>query len=351
VVEVAGTGGNRAPTNRRAARSTAPTRRSGASAVRRTAPKPAAKPKNKGVTAASKGAPTRKQKRQQKKRQADQRPEKVEGKQQKAAKLKAKQLKRNQRRQQGLGRYLQKPDLQGPKVTIGILWFIVASGSVLTGRWATVAVFAVLAGFAASQVTTAWDSADVASPPFSKVSAGVGAVAIVGCMGIGTSLGGAMLMAVPLVIAIVHVMFGFRPADAGAALIGTILASIASASVVLVERQATWAALFLVTAVSLYDAGYFIGAAESTSRIEGPVTGMIGVLAVTFAAGALQTEPFDTATAWMAGGLIAVACPFGQMITSAFLPNREAPAPAMRRLDAYLVAAPMMFGSVLAVGG
>jgi hypothetical protein len=120
-------------------------------------------------------------------------------------------------------------------------------------------------------------------------------------------------------------------------------------SVILVARAEPWSAMFLIVAVSFYDAGYFIGAAESSSRLEGPVTGGIGLLAVTFAASAFEAQPFDRATAWMAGVMILLACPLGQMLTSAELPRPGMDVPAMRRLDAYLVAAPLMLGAVWAI--
>jgi len=142
---------------------------------------------------------------------------------------------------------------------------------------------------------------------------------------------------------------GRKPAAAGAAAIGAVLASVPAMSVILVARAETWAALFLVVAVSFYDAGYFIGAAESSSRLEGPVTGGIGLLAVTFSASAFEVEPFDRATAWLAGVTILLACPLGQMLTSAELPRADADVPAMRRLDAYVVAAPLMLGAVWAL--
>ncbi len=265
-------------------------------------------------------------------------------------KQKAKALKRNKRRQRGLGQYLAMPDLRGPKIAFGILWFATAVLCVLLGSLATTGLWAIVAAAAAWQVTAAWDSDEFFSPTFSRGLAAAGAASIVVASGVGTTLAGWALIGIPILLVFLHMMMGAKPVDSGAALIGTILSAVAAGSVVLVVRAETWAGLFLVVAVSLYDAGYFVGAAESASRIEGPITGIIGVLAVTFAASAMQVAPFDQATAWIAGGLMAIACPLGQMVVSAFLPSRDARVPAMRRLDAYLVAAPLMYGTVVAIG-
>lgn len=172
---------------------------------------------------------------------------------------------------------------------------------------------------------------------------------IVAAASIGTSLAGLALILVPLTITGAAMAAGRKPAGAGAAVIATVLSSVPAMSVVLVARAETWAALFLVFAVSFYDAGYFIGAAESSSRIEGPVTGGIGLLAVTFTASAFEAQPFDRMTAWMAGVMILFACPLGQMLTSAELPRPDVEVPAMRRLDAYVVSAPLMLGAVWAL--
>lgn len=118
---------------------------------------------------------------------------------------------------------------------------------------------------------------------------------------------------------------------------------------VLLSREGWEVALFVLVAVSFYDAGFFIGAAESSSRLEGPVTGAIGLLAVTFAASAFEAAPFDRITAWVAGAVMVLACPLGQILVSAELPSPESSVPAMRRLDSYLVSVPLMLAAVWAL--
>jgi hypothetical protein len=248
------------------------------------------------------------------------------------------------RREKGLGQFLVRPDIDGPKVRVGILWFLVAVAAVVFGRWATTAVWTVLAGFAAAQTTKVWLQVPrtAGAPGWSPGLAGAGAAAMVVAAGVGTASAGVALLCVPLLVVLIHMASGHKPAVAGAALIGTVLSAVPAMAVVLVVRTELWSGLFLVVAVSFYDAGYFVSAAESTSRIEGPLTGVIGVLAVTFGASAIEAAPFDRITAWLAGAVLAVACPLGQMVVSAYLPSRDARAPAMRRLDAYLFAAPLM---------
>jgi hypothetical protein len=256
--------------------------------------------------------------------------------------------KRAVRREKGLGRYLVRPDIDGPRIRVGVLWFFVLLAAAVLGRWATTAVWTALAAAAALQTTKVWLQVPRAAgaPGWSPVVSAVGAAAMVAVSGIGTGAAGLVLLCVPLLVVLIHMASGHKPAVAGAALIGTVLAAVPAMAVVLVVRAELWAGLFLVVAVSMYDAGYFVSAAESSSRIEGPITGAIGVLAVTFGASAIEAAPFDHVTAWPAGVVLAVACPLGQMVVSTYLPERDAKVPAMRRMDAYLFSAPLMLVAV-----
>jgi hypothetical protein len=47
--------------------------------------------------------------------------------------------------------------------------------------------------------------------------------------------------------------------------------------------------------------------------------------------------------------VLLLACPLGQMLVSAELPEPGSRVPAMRRLDSYLVAAPLMLAAVWAL--
>lgn len=251
----------------------------------------------------------------------------------------------------GVRSYLIRPSTDGPKIRLGVLWFLAAVAALVLGRWAVLALWGSAAVLASWQITRAWSETPRAQelPGWIPAGSALASGACVAAAGVGTSLGGAALIVAPLVLVAAAMLTGRKPAAAGAAVIGAVLASLPAMSVVLIAREEQWAALFLVVAVSFYDAGYFIGAAESSSRLEGPVTGAIGLLAVTFTASAFEAQPFDRATAWVAGAVMLLACPLGQMLTSAELPHPSTDVPAMRRLDSYLVAAPLMLGAVWAL--
>ncbi len=165
-----------------------------------------------------------------------------------------------------------------------------------------------------------------------------GAVPLLAAYGTGTA--GLALIVVPVLAVSAHVLSGQSPFAASATIIGSVLPAIAATAVVFAVRIDLWAGLFLVAAVSIYDAGSFLLGAEAGSRWEGPVAGMIGALAVTFTMAAFHPSPFDGATAWIAGVVVALTCPLGQILAGVFLPAPDARAPGLRRLDSYLVAGP-----------
>jgi hypothetical protein len=77
--------------------------------------------------------------------------------------------------------------------------------------------------------------------------------------------------------------------------------------------------------------------------VEGPVAGILLVLVMTGALSVdvIQPPPFEGGTIWLFGIIAAILCPVGQIAASAILPRAGAPARALRRLDSYLVAAPV----------
>lgn len=180
------------------------------------------------------------------------------------------------------------------------------------------------------------------------------AVAAPAAAAFGTGLAGGVLLLVVVALVVITAAGAAGVADltvarASSVAVAVLLPTVPATAVVLVVGTHLWAGLFLVLAVSLYDAGCFVGGAESASLLEGPVTGVIGVLAVTFTMAMFQAPPFDTASAALVGGLCAVACPVGQWVTSAFLPSADSPCRAVRRLDTYVVAAPLFLAATWAL--
>jgi hypothetical protein len=166
--------------------------------------------------------------------------------------------------------------------------------------------------------------------------------------GYGTGAAGLVLVGAAVTAGLVRLAGGARAGSAVA--IGAILPGIAAASIVLALQVDLWAALFLVLAVSFYDAGTFLMGSDAAKRWEGPVAGILGTLAVTFTMATIQVPPMDTAQWWIAGACLVLTCLPGQLVTGWFLPDPASSVPAMRRLDAYVIAGPALLGCLWALG-
>lgn len=102
------------------------------------------------------------------------------------------------------------------------------------------------------------------------------------------------------------------------------------------------ALLFLLGAVCTYDAGDFLCNGGPRRRLVGPLAGMLGVGVVSAAMYFAQPPPFGSKGSIGVGLVLCVACPLGQLLGSWLLPRARTPAPALRRLDSWLIAAPAM---------
>lgn len=262
---------------------------------------------------------------------------------------------------------LVTPDITGPRVRLGVLWFLLALAAITSGRLWTSVLCAFVAALSGSQIVGVWgrprrrgertrrDPRSRRAPgdarPSDRLIAAVGAGALPLLAGYGTGALGAGLVLAPVVVIVVYAIRGGTFVTALPALMGVLAPGIAAASIVLVVRVNLWAGLFLVMTVSMYDAGSFLHGAESPSRWEGPVAGMIGVFAVTFTMSVFHPTPFTAVSVALSGAVIAVACPLGQMAASKILPTPDARVRGLRRLDAYLVAGPLFYVCSLLITG
>jgi hypothetical protein len=258
-------------------------------------------------------------------------------------------------------------------VRVGVLWFLLALAAATSGRWWTAALWSAVAFAAGVQTVLAWNrpfpdesptaagdhagerGARVASLPPGAVAAamaaGVAAAVVTGSAAYSTGLAGVLLTAVALTMGVAVLAAGrARRRSVVPVAIGALLPAIAGASVVLAVRVDLWAGLFLILAVSLYDAGAYLFGAEANGRWEGPVGGLLGALAVTFTMSTVDVPPFDRVGSWIAGVAVAASCVLGQALVTGYLPANAPHVGAMRRLDTYVLAGPVFVACAWAIG-
>ncbi len=228
--------------------------------------------------------------------------------------------------------YLPKPD--GPHARLGVLWFIAACAACALGTIAVSVLFSVLAAVAAMQTVRAFsDVGRKFNPMVSGAAAAVVPIAaLAGPIGFGAGL---------IVATTVVVVSGVLRSNVLVGLRSTFLPGLAAGSVVLTGRTDMGALVVLLILISAYETGDYLMGSEAESIFEGPLSGIAAVMVVTFAESVFQIGPFETRAGWVFGALVAVLAPLGALVASALAPTSESAGPALRRLDAWLVVAPV----------
>lgn len=228
--------------------------------------------------------------------------------------------------------YLPKPD--GPHARLGVLWFIAACVACALGTIAVAVLFSVLAAVAAMQTVRAWSDAGRKSNPIvcGVAAAVVPIAALAGPIGFGAGLIVATTVVVASGVLWSNVLVGLR---------STILPALGAGSVVLTGRTDMGALVVLLILVSAYETGDYLMGSEAERIFEGPLSGIAAVMVVTFAESVFQIGPFETRAGWVFGALVAVLAPLGALLASVVAPTSESAGPALRRLDVWLVVAPV----------
>jgi hypothetical protein len=247
-------------------------------------------------------------------------------------------------------RYGVPYDTQGPKVRLGALWFVAVMTSMAIRPlrpYGLAVLYAVVAGYAAAQILDAHAGRDTTRDR--RIAAiGAATVAVLATSG-ARAVGVAILVLV--VAAVASTVAAPEPGRPTLGRAGHIVGAAgvcggAVASLVLLADYEIGAVLILLTFVMVYDASDFVIGSGASNGIEGPLAGVLSIIVFSAIFAETSVPPFHGVDIWSFAALTAVALPLGQILASALLPRAEARAPALRRLDTMLVAAPAWAGLV-----
>ncbi len=241
-------------------------------------------------------------------------------------------------------------DTQGPRVRIGVLWALAVAASLAfepLRPYGLAVLYAVVAGAAAMQVVDAWHEVRVGADRWVAALA-ASALPILATLG-GRQLGVGILGAVAVAVA-ASASNPARDMPLLAAAGHTVLAAVAcggaAASIVLLADYEIGAVIILLIFLMVYDASDYLVGSGARNGVEGPLAGILFIVAVAAICAVIEAPPFRGVDIWTFAGLAAVACPAGQVLASAMLPRAAARAPALRRLDSALLVAPAWAGLV-----
>lgn len=239
-------------------------------------------------------------------------------------------------------RYRVVYDTSGPKVRLGILWFLLGLVAITAGPLAVALLYGGAAAVGAGQTARAWRKRR--HRPNEQV-----AMVVAGGMGLGATLGagGAGLVCLAGVIMAYVAATGDRRsphppiADAGWTLQCALPPGLVALSMVLLTRLDQGSAVALLLLVSAYETGDYLVGSGARNPYEGPAAGASAIVVVTFVLSTLPISALDFGQAWAFGGAVVLLAPLGQLLASALLPTAGSSASGLRRLDSLLLAAPL----------
>jgi hypothetical protein len=242
-------------------------------------------------------------------------------------------------------------DLDGPRVRMGVAWFVLAVLAAWIGMVAVAMLFGLVAAVAALQTAAAWRKARM---PSNQLLAGIGALVVTLAATLGIAITGlALVLFVAAAVAAAYVRPGRVPSLLRAAITvrSGFFVGLAAASAVLIDRTDAAALITLIVLVSGYEVGDFLVGTGASNPVEGPVAGIAAVIVLTFAVSVFEFPPFESGSAWVFGGLAAVLAPLGRFAAPILIPSPDARVPALKRLDSYLLVTPiwawMLWGYLL----
>lgn len=270
----------------------------------------------------------------------------------KVKKLRGKQKRIYKAKKKPPSRLLNHYDVNGPRIRLGFLWFLLVGLGIGAETGADLPFLALIygsaAGFAGWQAAREWNKR-TAGAPVQWAAAAIGAaVGLAGAASPGV-VGLVAFAAVPAALAAVVIDPKGReavPGNVGLTLQCGLVPGVAAASMALTWRVEPGAAIALFVLVSAYEVGDYVVGSGSLNAFEGPIAGMAAVGAVMLPLYAVQLPPINPDTAIAFGLIIAVGCPLSQLVGSAVLPWSDAPAPALRRLDSLMLTGPVWLVAV-----
>ncbi|MEY2565702.1 MAG: hypothetical protein QOE35_231 [Actinomycetota bacterium] len=236
------------------------------------------------------------------------------------------------------------PDVDGPRIRLGMAWAVVTFATVASGAVVAAVWFTAAALVAAGNVCRIWRQEERRP---------IAPVAVFGAVALPIAAAFGLLAVVAVLAVIVAAAYAWQPlagalhqpARATTAVPLTIGVAagigLAAASPVLVRGVGMTQAIVFITFIGVYDASNYLVGSGAASSWEGPAAGAAFILAVTLAVAAVFVPPFRGLTPWLFGFLTALLAPLGPYAASALLPDPKAKAPGLRRLDVWIVAGPL----------
>ncbi len=227
-----------------------------------------------------------------------------------------------------------------PHGRLGLAWAIVTAGVIVAGPAWLAGWLAVGAFIAGAQTCLVWRKRG--ERPVSLAAAAIaGALPIAASFDAGAMAGVVVAGVLVSFVARLRVPTLAPSRDIALTLAVGVPVGLAAAALVLVRHTGIAATLLLLAMVCAYDAGAYLVGTGASSPWEGPAAGVAALVPLTIFAEVVLLPPFTGAQPLFLSLLAAVLAPCGPVAASALLGDRDAHAPALRRLDSLLLLGPL----------
>ncbi|MBV8983390.1 MAG: MoaD/ThiS family protein [Acidimicrobiia bacterium] len=231
------------------------------------------------------------------------------------------------------------PDTDKPHVRLGLAWSVVTIAAIAGGQTSLAIWLSLVAALAAVQVTRVW--VERHERPVSYVAvAGAAAMPLAALGGLDTLNIIIVLVLVVTMVARVSTVTKAPSRDVALTLMIILPIGLATAALVLLRHIDLAAPLALFAFAAAYDVGNYLVGTGAANEWEGPVAGIASIVCVTLFV-AVLVPSFGGAGPFLLGALAALLAPLGPLAASIVLGDRDAKAPALRRIDSLLLLAPM----------
>ena len=231
-------------------------------------------------------------------------------------------------------------DTEGPRVRLGLIWGAVALVATALGALPAALAFAAVALGAAGQACRSWRREP--RRPYRPVAIfGAVVIALAAAAGPVAVVAAAVITGVGAVGAS-QARLGRRDWDPALTAAIALVVGIAAAGVPLARSElGGTAAVVLLLTVLVAEASWFVIGSGARTRFDAPVASTAAIAAASVAVAAVLVPPFRGASPWILGVVAAVLVPLGPFVASAVLPSADAFAPALRRIDGFLLVSPV----------
>ncbi|MFT7601664.1 MAG: hypothetical protein ACI8TP_004624 [Acidimicrobiales bacterium] len=232
--------------------------------------------------------------------------------------------------------------VDGPKVSLGVAWLAALLLAAYYVGAAAALVLIPVAVLAAVQVGRAWSRQELSDGR----AAGLVAFCVASAAWFGALALGAATVAAVFGLFVYAWLSASPTTDARVRLAEILVRAalpvgIAAGSLLILAVDRTPAFVSVVLLVSAYETGDFLVGSGSANAVEGPAAGLVALALVAVGLFVVLPDPFTSVTLPLWAAVVAVCCPLGQVAGSAILPRGDAWAPALRRFDSHLIAAPL----------